>query len=125
MITNTLQTVGVVTSNIITNLQAQGVYCTLNQTESSGSPRTTIEVDAYDEASGLYAVWATAPASPAAFTNPVSIMISPGIAVASLPSGMVAQNLHMPRFFRVKETITDAGNTGAAATGTVGCELLN
>lgn len=124
IITNTLQTVGTVSTNIGNNLAYGGIICTYNQTASSGTPKEQLAVDAYDEASGQYVQWAIAPASAAAFTAPVSIEIFPGIQTSTLPTGMVALNLHLPRFFRVREIITDAGSTGAAVTGTVGCDLL-
>ena len=124
VITNTARAASTVTSNIISNLASRGVICTYNQTAHAGGsgPSTTIEIDAYDAASVSFQQWVVSGAITADNT-PTSIVIAPGVQTSSLPTGMVALNMHAPNFFRVKETV--AGTSTPTVTGTVGCTLLN
>lgn len=111
---------GTYDSNIINNLAYNGVVCTYNRTTTSGSMSTALSILAYDSASGAFVSWLTT-STTQALTATLQAMIYPGIQTSSLPAGMVAINLKLPRFFKVRLV-----NTGASMneTSTVGCDLL-
>lgn len=130
IIKNTLATAtggspaGTYTSSILNNLAYEGINCVYSQSASSGSPKVQIAVDAYDAASATYVQFGIVPAVAASSAVPAGLQIYPGIAVSSLPTGYVGVNLHLPRWFRVRELVTDAGSTSAALSGTLSCDLL-
>lgn len=120
VLTNAAAGAGTVTSNIIQNLAYAGVLCTFNQSAHTGTPSTTIEIDAYDEASASFQKLVISGAITADAT-PTSILVYPGAALTTTPTGMVLEAIKLPRYFRVKEVI--AGTT-PGVTATIGCDLL-
>ena len=120
VITNTAAGAGTVLVGPLQNIAYNGIVCTFNQASHTGTPSTTIEIDAFDAASGLFVPYVTSGAITADAT-PTQIAVYPGIQTATLPAGMVAINLKLPRYFRVKQVI---GGTTPGVTGTVGCDLL-
>lgn len=123
VIQNTLQVPATIT-RFFQSYGARGIVCTFNESAGSGSPNETIEVDAFDAASQTYQQLVVSGTISAANT-PTKIELYPGIAQTHAVTGMVSQALNMPRFFRIKEVVTDQGSGGAAVTATVGCDLLN
>lgn len=123
-VTNTLRAVGTHDSNFIDNLAYNGVVCNFNQTAESGSPNVVLSIMVLDAASGTLIEWAQAPASnlmPGP-NNRTGVMIYPAVSETIAIASLNVQALKLPRFFKVRQTITGSGN--AATTGTVGCELL-
>lgn len=120
VITNAARVPGTVTTAPQTNLAYNGVVCTFNQTGSSGSPSTTFSIQQYDSAT---ASWTTLVTSGAITSNgaPTPIVVYPGIQTTSLPAGMVALSMKLPRTYRVSQTIAGAGTT---STSKIGCNLL-
>lgn len=102
------------------NLDKLGVVCTYAQTASSGSASTTFGIAGFDSGT---ATWNTLLTS-SAISGPVSaapyaVAVHPGIAVSSLPTNYAAQNVILPRYWRVFVTV---GSTNSVAA-TVGCVL--
>lgn len=120
VITNGARAPGTVTTAKLQNLAYNGVECTFNQASASGSPSTTFSVQMYDSASNTYQSLATSGAITGTAT-PTTVVVYPGIQTSSLPTGMVALNMHLPLFWRVSQTVTGANTT---TTGTIGCNLL-
>lgn len=121
LITNTARAAGTVNSAQQNNLAYSGVICTFNQTAVTSTPSTVIKIQAYDSASGQYLDWVSSGAVTTALNTPTPIVVAPGVQTSSLPTGMVALNAHLPRFWRVVQTITGGS---VATTGTVGCDYL-
>lgn len=121
LITNTAQGAATVASNIISNPASKGIICTYNQVSHTGTPSTTIEVDIYDEASAAFQKIVQSGAITADAT-PTSILVYPGAALTTTPTGMVLEAIQLPRYFRVQEVV--GGTATPTVTGTVGCELL-
>lgn len=122
LITNTLRTAGSVQTASQTNLSRKGVVCTYNQSANSGTSSVTFSIQQFDAASNSWFTLVTSGAITANAT-PTPIGVYPGAQTASLPSGMVMAGLHIPRVWRVSQTV--GGSGGPAVTGTVGCNLLN
>lgn len=127
IITNTLQGPATVDSQFMNTYGARGAICTVSQTAESGSPATNISIMAFDSASQILTSWGNSGIinnnnSGSTTWVPQTIIVYPGIAVSALPAGVVGVNLHLPRFFKVRQTTTGATT---ATTGAVGCELLN
>jgi hypothetical protein len=122
VLTNTLQVIATVFSPQQQNLDKTGVICTFNQTAVSGSPSTTFTIQNYDTASNTYYDVVTS----GAFTtsvSPLSIMVVPGGQTSSLPTAVSAVfGGGLARYWRVKEVV--GGSTGAATTGTIGCNNI-
>lgn len=120
VITNAARVPGTVTTAPQTNLAYNGVVCTFNQTGASGTPSTTFSIQQYDSAT---ATWTTLVTSGAITSNGAAtpIVVYPGIQTTSLPAGMVALSMKLPRTYRVSQTITGANTT---STSKIGCNLL-
>lgn len=121
VITNIAAGTGTYSSNIINNIAYAGALCTYNQTAHTGTPLTTLEIDAYDEASATFQKWVTT-GNVSADATPTSVEVYPGASLTTTPTGMVIEALKLPRYFRVKEVV--GGSNGSTVTGTVGCDLL-
>jgi hypothetical protein len=96
----------------------KGVYCTYAQSASSGSPSTTIAVQAKDSASATYETLVTSGAITAGPTGVVEVY--PGIQTSTIPANMTAISLALPKYWRL---VTVIGGTGTI-TGTVGCSVI-
>ena len=106
-------------SSIINNLLWSGIQCKYNRTAQSGSPSTVVSIMAYDAASATFTTWLSTSAQTA--TGESTLQIYPGIQTSSLPSGMVALNLALPRYFKVRVATTGSNTTHTAK---LGCDLL-
>src|SRR5882724_10621897 len=110
LITNTARGAGTTNTTVSSltgsqsNLINIGVICTFNQTAHGGSPSTTIAIQFFDQPSATWQTLVTSGAITADAT-PTSIVVRPGIAVASLPTGMVAANLPLPRYWRLQQVV--------------------
>lgn len=130
LITNTLRTAGTVTSAVQTNLNWRGVVCRFVQTVSSGSPSTTFGIQVYDAASATwltYLAHAAVTGYPSDTPNtPIDVAIYPGMQITSLPTNMTGLSAHLPRTWRLTQTIGNGtGAAGPAITGKIGCNYLN
>jgi hypothetical protein len=103
-----------------TNLAWTGALCTFNMSAASGSASTTFGIQFLDSASATWQTLVTSGAITATAT-PTSIVVAPAIQTSSLPSGMVAIQMRLPRFWRVTETNTVSNTT---ATRTIGCNVF-
>lgn len=124
VITNNNQGIGTVNSALQNNVAYNGIICTFNSTSKSASPNATISIQMQDSASATFQSLVTS-GTISLTATPTSVVIYPGIQTSSLPSGMVAFNGRLPRFWRLQQVITSGG--GASPTivaGTVGCDLL-
>lgn len=121
VITNSARAPGTVTSSQQDNLAYNGVECVFNQTAVASVPSINFSIQAYDAASAQYQTFLTSSAIAGATNTPQMLMVYPGIQTSSLPSGVAAVNLKLPRKWRVSQTVA---NTGATTTGTIGCTLL-
>lgn len=124
IITNSLATAGDVTSTQFINHDGKGITCTYNQTAESGSPNVTFKIQAYDAASNAYHdILSSGTIVPATDgTSTKHLTVYPGILASALPTNYTGINLHMPRAWRVVQTVS--GTSGPAVTGTVGCDVL-
>jgi hypothetical protein len=120
LITNSARAPATVTSAQQDNLAYHGAECTFNQSAASGSSSTVFSIQFYDSASNTYQTLVTSGAITASAT-PTTIVVYPGIQTSSLPTGMVALNMDLPRKWRVSQTNSGANTT---TTGTIGCNLL-
>lgn len=120
LITNSLRTAGTTTTAAQTNLAYKGVACRYVQTAASGSPSTTFSIQSYDAASASWLSLVTSGAI--TDTTVTEIAVYPGMAVGSLPAAYVAQNIHLPRVWRLSQTV--AGSSGPAVTSKIGCNYL-
>lgn len=120
LITNTARAPATVTSTQQDNLAYNGAECTFNQSAASGSSSTTFGIQMYDSASNTYQSLVTSGAITANAT-PTTIVVYPGVQTSSLPTGMVALSMKLPRKWRVTQTNAGANTT---TTGTIGCNLL-
>lgn len=120
IITNSARTAGTVTSSQQTNLDKNGVACRFVQTVASGSPSTTFSIQGYDAATESYISLVTSGAITG--TTPTEIVVYPGIQTSSLPTAMVAISLHLPRVWRLTQTI--GGTQTPASTSKIGCNML-
>ena len=122
VITNTARPPSTVNSAQQSNTSYGGVWCTWNQTGTSGSPSTTIAIQGYDSASATYQTMAISGALTANAT-PTSVMVYPSVTASSsvLANSGVSVSLHLPRYWRVQQVSTGSTTT---ATGTVGCGYL-
>ena len=123
VVTNTLRTAGTFTAEPGTaNTQWRGVLCTLKVATESGSPSTTFSIQGYDSANAIWQTIATSGAVTGT-TNPGAVLIYPGAALTTTPTGWVLNAVHLPPRWRVSQTI--GGTGGPAITGKVGCSYLN
>ncbi len=120
VITNSARAPATVTTSQLDNLAYDGAICTFNQSAASGSSSTTFGIQMYDSASNSYQTLVTSGAITGTAT-PTSIVVYPGVQISSLPTGMVALNMKLPRKWRVTQTNAGANTT---TTGTIGCNLL-
>jgi hypothetical protein len=121
VITNVLRTAGTANSTQQNNLAYGGVSCTYMQTAKSGTSSTTFSIQGYDAANNTYYTLATS----GAITDnsvPTTVQVYPGAVATSVPTGMTIAGLHVPRLWRVSQTV--AGEGGPAVTGFIGCDLL-
>lgn len=120
LITNASATAATVSSAAQLNTYHRGVLCTMNMSAHTNSPSTTVVVQGYDAASAAWYALGTSGAvtSDAA---PTSIMVYPGAQTSSLPTGMSATGVKLPKRWRVQNVI--AGTT-PIVTSTTGCQLL-
>lgn len=122
VITNTARAAGTFNTSIIDGSAYLGITCTFRQTVESGSPSSTIALQAYDAASATFTTLATSPASTSvAAASPVGLTMYPGIQTSGNPAGFTFMNYKSPRFMRIQQIIT---GTNTQVTGTVGCDLL-
>lgn len=121
LITNTAQGAATVNSAAQTNLVYHGVVCTFNQSSHTGTPSTTFAVQGYDKASNSWLTLGTSGAITADAT-PTDVVVYPGAVATAVPTGMIIVGLHLPRQWRITETV--AGTT-PVVNGTVGCNYLN
>lgn len=109
-----------------TNLDKQGVTCTLSQTASSGSPSTTYGIQEYDAAT---ATWITVLTSSAVTGYPTDtpnaprqVAVRPGIQTTSDPTNTYSVSWPLTRVWRVFATVgSGTGAAGPASTFSVGC----
>jgi hypothetical protein len=121
LITNSARGAGTVTSSQQDNLAFNGVVCTYAQSAHGGTSSTTFAIQAFDAATNSYFTLVTSGAITADAT-PTPIAVYPGMQTASLPAGMVAIGAHLPRKWRLSQTV---GGTGTpTVTGQIGCNLL-
>lgn len=122
-IVNTARVPGTAYSYGTRNETAKGLSCTFNQTADVGVPSTVISAEVEDAASGTWQTLGSAAAVNNLSTNgvPSNLMVYPGIATSSLPSGLVGVNLKVGAIWRLKQVITG----GTSSTGTATCDLLN
>lgn len=121
VITNSLRGPGTVTSSQLNNLDKTGVVCTFQQSAVSGSPSTTFSIQGYDAATNSYNTLVTSGTITTSTSNIYALAVHPGIAVSSLPANYVAQNIVLPRIFRVSQTIAGGGT---ATTSKIGCVIV-
>lgn len=120
VITNSARAPATVTTAKLDNLAYAGAECTFNQSAASGSSSTTFGIQFYDAASNSYQTLVTSGAITASST-PTTVVVYPGIQTSSLPTGMVALSMKLPKSWRVTQTNAGANTT---TTGTIGCNLL-
>jgi hypothetical protein len=120
VITNSARAPATVTTSQLDNLAYNGAECTFNQSAASGSSSTTFSIQFYDSASNSYQSLVTSGAITSS-SVPTTIVVYPGVQTSSLPTGMVALNMKLPRKWRVSQTNAGANTT---TTGTIGCNLL-
>lgn len=120
-ITNTVRTAGTVTTSQLDNLAYKGVVCTFVQTAASGSPSTTFSIQGYDAATASYLTYVTS--SAITDTTVTAAAVYPGLLATAVPSGVTAINMHLPRKWRISQTI--GGSSGPATTSKIGCVGLN
>jgi hypothetical protein len=127
LLTNTNRAASTVRSATQNNLAFTGVICVLNETAHSGSPSTTIALDAFDAASQTWNTFVTstiATTGSAGSQSPTAIIaVKPGIQTSSLPTGWTALNMQVPRTWRITQVITGTGFS-PGSTSTVGCNYL-
>lgn len=123
LITNSLRTAGTVTSAVQQNLANRGVVCGMVQSAVSGSPSTTFSIQSYDAANLSWQTLATSSTFTTSTSNYYSIWLQPGLIAADVPSNGVGKSLHLPRAWRISQTI--AGTGGPAISGKVDCNTLN
>lgn len=109
-----------VVSAQLSNTSYGGVVCTFNQASASGSPSTVFGIQIFDSASNSYQTLVSSGAITGT-TTPTSVVVYPGVQTSSLPAGMVAISMHLPRFWRVTQTVSTSNTT---TTGTIGCGYL-
>lgn len=126
LITNSLRTAGTVTSAAQSNTNWRGVLCKLVETVSSGSPSTSFKIQAYDAASATYSDIATSSAVTGTnSTTGATILIYPGAAMTTTPTGWVLNAVPLPRTWRISQTIdSGAGASSPATTSRIGCNYL-
>lgn len=120
-IKNTAQGAATVNSSTQTNLAYTGVACTFNQTAIGGTPAITFGIQFLDSASGLWQTMAVSGSITTALNTPITIAVGPGFATTGF-TGYVGFNFHLPRFWRVTETV--AGTGTPTTTGTIGCNVF-
>lgn len=116
VLTFAAQGAATISTGDLTDALNKGIYCVFNQTTHTGSPGSTLSVQAKDTASNSYVTLLTATQA-SADTTPQAIYIYPGAAVTS----GVSANASLTNTFRVQLVV--AGTT-PSISGTVGCNLL-
>lgn len=99
---------------------AKGVMCTFNQTAEASTPSTTISVEVEDSASQAWITLGTTAAF-TGLTGSRSIIVYPGAVATAVPSGVTIVGLHLPKIWRLSQTVVGGG---ATTTGTANCDLL-
>lgn len=123
-ITNTLREAGTVTTDPQTNLNYQGVVCTMVQTAVSGSPSTTFSIQMYDAGTASWNTLATSSAvTTSTGTERYTVWVQPGLIAADVPTNGVGKSTHLPRTWRLSQTV--GGTGGPATTSKIGCNYLN
>lgn len=126
LITNSLRTASTVQSATQTNLNWRGVLCKFLETVSSGTPSTTFSIQSYDAATASWQTLATSGAVTSTTGNPASILIYPGAAMTTTPSGWVLNAIYLPRTWRINQVVgSGAGAASPATTSKIGCNYLN
>lgn len=121
VLSSSAQGAATVTSAQFINGDGSGVVCTFNQGAKTNTPSSTFSIQQYDAASDSYFTLVTSGAITANAT-PTPIAVYPGSQTASLPSGMVAIGVKLPRIWRVSVTVAGSSPT---ISYTVGCNMLN
>lgn len=132
LITNSLRAPGTVTTALQANTNWRGVICTMEPTASSGSGSIVFKIQGYDAASATYTDYiqsiglTVGPTVSSAILNTgYSLIVYPGVQTTGLPADVRAISLHLPRSWRVSQTIgSGSGNTNNAISGTIGCNYL-
>lgn len=123
LITNAARAAGTVTSSQQNNLDKVGVVCTLLQTAVSGTPSTTFSIQGYDAATNSYNTLATSTAVTTSTSAIHTAWVQPGLIAADVPTNGVGKSTHLPRTWRLSQTITDNG-ADDRATSKIGCNYL-
>lgn len=123
--TGALVTTATVNSAAQTNSTNKGALCQLHQLSSSGTATITFAIQSQDAASQ---VWTSLITSGSITTvNDTFLLVYPSTngatGQAALPTGWTAQNVHLPRTWRVQQVI--GGTGGPAWNVSIGCNLLN
>ena len=122
-----------VTTAAQANTNWRGVVCVNVPTASSGSTSTTWKIQGYDAAGAAYYDMLTSAAmvlgpqgSQSLLNTAYTLMVYPGIQTSSLPANMSAISLHLPRTWRISQTIATSGGSAAnsAQTSRIGCNYL-
>jgi hypothetical protein len=130
--TNTYNTAVTTNSAAQTNTTNKGVLCQFHQLSSSGTATTTFAVQSQDAASGVWTQLAISASITSATDAALIVYPTPtGISgQPALPTGpganataWVAQNVHLPRTWRVQQVI--GGTGGPAWNVSIGCNYLN
>ena len=121
------QAVGTYSSASQTNLDKEGVVCTLVPSASSGSPSTTFNIQEYDAAS---ATWFTVKTSTAILSTeapntPHQLVVRPSVQTTSDPTNSDSLSWPLTRVWRVQGIVGNgAGAAGPAMTFQVGCNYV-
>ena len=114
VITLTAQAAGTVNSVAETNLSGGAVTCVLNQSSHTGSPSSTLSIQAQDPGgSGLFYNLITS-AAIVADATPTAVSAGKGVQTTA----NVSASLPVPTRWRAQVVV---GGTTPAVTGTVGC----
>lgn len=122
-----------VTTGLQANTNWRGVVCVNVPTASSGSTSTTWKIQGYDAATATYYDMLTSAdmvlgpqGSQSLLNTAYTLMVYPGIQTSSLPANMSAISLHLPRTWRISQTIATSGGSAAnsAQTSRIGCNYL-
>jgi|GEM_PF-4612818 len=131
ILTNTLRVAGTATSSDQANTNWRGLVCTFETTLSSGSTSTVWGIQEYDAATDSWLTLLSSDAYLASMSSetangtPFKLALYPGMQTATLPSNMKALSYHLPRTWRVTQTVSNSvGNSNGAITGKIGCNYL-
>lgn len=121
----TLTAASTISSGDITNFSGRGAYCTWFQLAHTGTPSVTLALQAKD-AAGRYSTFAITAATTTTDgttgTTQASLLVYPGAALITTPTGMVGNGIPLPAKFRVQLVI--AGTSTPTVTGDVSCVTI-